>query len=106
MLALQSLDADDQAQLLRVHSADCSETADQRIAIARELFEKARVFEQAHRLVDKHQQRAEDIVANLQPEPLKRLLMYLIDTVLERPTISAPTIVPMPAISSLPITVR
>ncbi len=105
-LALQSLESDDQARLLSVHSADSNETSDQRIAIARELFNKARVFEQAHRLVDKHQQRAEEIVANIQPEPLKRLLVYLIDTVLERPTTTVPTIVPMPAVNSLPITVR
>ena len=105
-LALQALDPDDQIRLLDIHSAECAESSEQRIAIARELFDKARVFEQAHRLVDKHQQRAEEVVAGIQPEPLKRLLMYLIDTVLERPTTSMPTIVPMPTINTLPITVR
>ena len=85
-LALQSLELEDQIRVLDVHSPECVESDEQRIAIARELFEKADVFEQAHRLVDKHQQRAEEIAANIQPEPLKRLLMYLIDTVLERPT--------------------
>jgi geranylgeranyl pyrophosphate synthase len=105
-LALQSLDPDDQTRLLNVYSPECRDSSEQRIAIARELFDKARVFDQAHRLVDKHQQRAEEIIAHIQPEPLKRLLMYLIDTVLERPTVSSPAIVPMPTVSALPITVR
>jgi len=105
-LALQSLEADEQARLLDVHSSECEESSERRIAIARELFDKARVFEQAHRLVDKHQQRAEEIVSRIQPEPFKRLLMYLIDTVLERPMASKPAIVPMPTVQSIPITVR
>jgi geranylgeranyl diphosphate synthase, type II len=105
-LALQSLEPNDQTRLLSVYSADCIESNEQRLSVARELFEKARVFDQAHRLVDKHQQRAEEVVANIQPEPLRRLLMYLIDTVIERPTTTTPTIVPMPTINSLPITVR
>jgi hypothetical protein len=35
------------------------------------------------RLVDKHQQRAEAIADEVQPEDFRRLLYYLIDTVLE-----------------------
>ena len=37
------------------------------------------------KLVDKHQERAEAIPDQIQPEELRRLLYYLIDSVLERP---------------------
>ncbi len=105
-LALQSLSVDDQAKLLEVHGSDCMQSAQERIAIARSLFEKAKVIEQAHRLVDKHQQRAEELVQSLKPESFKRLLIYLLDTVLERPSISPPSIVELAPLHQLPIAVR
>ncbi|WP_417735928.1 polyprenyl synthetase family protein [Rosistilla oblonga] len=101
-LALASLDADDQAKLLSMASADCGLSDTQRIATVRTLYNKAKVFDQASRLVDKHQQRAEEIADAIEPEPLRRLLYHLVDTVLERPSESA---VPLVSISSsLPIT--
>jgi geranylgeranyl diphosphate synthase, type II len=105
-LALHSLQAEDQLRLLDAHSADCADSTEQRIATARSLFEKAKVFEQAHRLVDKHQQRAEELVQHLAPESLKRLLIYLLDTVLERPSTASTAIVQMPSLIQLPIAVR
>ena len=41
-------------------------------------------FEQATRLVEKYQQKAETLAAEVDPEPLRRLFYYLIDMVLER----------------------
>jgi geranylgeranyl diphosphate synthase, type II len=105
-LALQSLTADDQHSLLNVHAPDCTQPTDERIATARSLFEKAKVIEQAHRLVDKHQQRAEELVQSIKPESLKRLLIYLLDTVLERPNTIAPTVVQLSPPHQLPIAVR
>ena len=43
------------------------------------------MFEKANQLVDKYQERAERIVDEIQPDSLRRLLYYLIDTVLDRP---------------------
>ena len=58
----------------------------------RQLYHEAGVFEKAHRLVDKHQQRAESIADEIQPEELRRLFYYLIDSVLERPENDPPLV--------------
>ncbi len=50
----------------------------------RELYQQAGVFETAHKLVDKYQQRAESIADELEPEALRRLFYYLSDTLLDR----------------------
>jgi geranylgeranyl pyrophosphate synthase len=92
-LALQSLDADSQKRLLEVVASDCPLPSATRISIAGELMRKGKVFEQAHRLVDKHQQKAEEIAQSIQPDALKRLMMYLVETVLERPTVESPAVV-------------
>jgi len=70
----------------------------ERLARVRKLYEEAKVFEKAQRLVDKHQDRAEAIADEIQPEEMRRLLYYLIDTVLERETPQAAIV---PTITSL-----
>jgi hypothetical protein len=67
----------------------------------KELYQKADVFEAAHQLVDKHQTRAEEIADAIEPEALRRLLYYLVDTVLQRPEETTPNVV---ALGGLPIT--
>jgi geranylgeranyl pyrophosphate synthase len=49
----------------------------------RELYRRAGVYEQARALVAKHRQRAREIAAAIGPPPLRQLLDYLADTVLE-----------------------
>ncbi len=44
-------------------------------------------------LVDKHQQRAEQIADDIEPDALRRLLYFLVDTVLERPELPSPAVV-------------
>lgn len=102
-LALQSLSPQDQAKLLEVLSNDCPLQDRDRVALASELFKRGKVFEQAHRLVDKHQERAVEIASQIEPEPMRRLMHYLIDTVLERPQVSSPTLVTLQSVSNLPI---
>lgn len=95
-LALQGLNPTDRDELLRL-AADKTVSRDI-VGRVRALYEKAEVFEQAEKLVDKYQERAESIADEVQPDELRRLLYYLIDTVLERPTATAPadpTIVPL-----------
>lgn len=84
-LALEGLPAAEQAELLSLISTDNPSPASVRLARVRELFNQAEVFELAHRLVDKHQERAEGIADKFESEDLRRLFYYLIDTVLERP---------------------
>jgi geranylgeranyl pyrophosphate synthase len=83
-LALQSLPAEKQQELLGLLTDD-GRSPQARVARVRQLYDEAGVFEHAHRLVDKHQDRAEQIADEIQPEELRRLFYYLIDTVLERP---------------------
>ena len=63
------------------------------LARARQLYETAGAFEKAHRLVDKYQERAEAVADEVEPEELRRLLYYLVDTVLERPAPPATPVV-------------
>ena len=87
-LALESLEGADRDKL-----ADCVEgrgaASDldhaSRIRQVRQLYEQAGVFDKAHRLVDKHQDRAEAVADKLDNDELRRLLYFLVDTVLERP---------------------
>ena len=41
------------------------------------------MFEKASRLIEKHQERAEKIADEIEPEELRALLYYLIDSVLD-----------------------
>lgn len=83
-LALQSLAPEDQQRLLDVLSNRDNQPDSYRITTARELFEKGRVFEQAERLIEKHRERAIETASGIQPEALKRLMLYLVDTVLDQ----------------------
>ncbi len=84
-LALEALNEEKQSELL-AYIANADERTDQyRIDQVRRLFQEAKVFEKAERLVDKHQDRAEAIADELQPDELRRLMYYLVDTVLDRP---------------------
>jgi geranylgeranyl pyrophosphate synthase len=83
-LALEGLPPAGQEELLNLVSGD-HRMAGERIRRVRALYEQAGVFEKAARLIDKHQERAEAIADKLQPEELRRLLYYLIDSVLDGP---------------------
>ena len=91
-MALESLKASDRAELENLASADCHLPAAKRIQRARHLYFEAEVFEKAFRLVDKHQQKAEEVADNVEPDELRRLLYYLVDTVLDRTGEVTPTI--------------
>jgi geranylgeranyl diphosphate synthase, type II len=88
-LALQTLAPIESERLLNALGNESGQTDSARIAVARELFTKARVFEQAEKLIDKHRERAVEIAMAIEPEPLKRLFLYLIDTVLSEADVHA-----------------
>lgn len=98
-LALEGLPAAGQQELLSLVAGGDLPAAE-RIQRVRQLYLEAGVFDKAHRLVDKHQERAEAIADEIQPEELRRLFYYLIDTVLERPSEDQPAVAPKPAIIS------
>ena len=81
-LALESLSESAQQNILALFDQDPpTETLVTRVS---ELYLAADVFQKAAQLVDKYQQRAEEIADKIEPESLRRLLYYLIDTVLYR----------------------
>jgi geranylgeranyl pyrophosphate synthase len=81
-LALEKLQPPRREKLLQLSESDDDPAL--RIAQVEQLYREADVFETANLLVDKYQQRAEIIADEIQPESLRRLLYYLVDTVLER----------------------
>ncbi len=92
-LALEKLDTPERDALLQL--IDSQDDPATRIPQVERLYREANVFESAHLLVDKYQQRAETLADEIEPASLRRLLYYLVDTVLERPS-EAPAEVMMP----------
>jgi geranylgeranyl pyrophosphate synthase len=92
-LALETLHGAERAELLSLVSQ--TPASREIVARVRELYEQAGVFEKAHRLVDKYQERAEAVADEIEPEELRRLLYYLVDTVLERPATAEQQVVPL-----------
>lgn len=82
-LALEALDESARNELLSLMENE-DLPANHRIDRVRQLYAQADVFNKANRLIDKHQERAEAVADEVEPEELRRLLYYLIDTVLER----------------------
>ena len=102
-LALASLSPADQAEMLA--TIDNKDLAPKlRVAKIRQFYDKARVFEQSQRLIEKHRARAEEVAENIAPEALQRLLYYLIDTVLHRDEAAPANLVEFQP--KLPITTR
>ncbi len=102
-LALEALGEEDRRQLETLHAQEFSETT---LARVRQLYQKAGVFEKASRLVEKYQERAEAVADEIEPDELRRLLYYLIDTVLDRQTSDPPVVVLTGPTSDLPLVSR
>jgi geranylgeranyl pyrophosphate synthase len=85
-LALEGLAQDKQDELLALVDSDGKRSVPptERLARVRALYQEAGVFDKATRLVEKHRERAEKIADALEPEDLRALLYYLIDSVLEQ----------------------
>ncbi|MEO1615156.1 MAG: DUF116 domain-containing protein [Planctomycetota bacterium] len=92
-LALETLEGAKREELLHLADEACELPDAARLAAVRRLYDSAGVFETAFRLVDKHQQRAEAVADAIEPESLRRLMYYLVDTVLERPELGSPKVV-------------
>jgi geranylgeranyl pyrophosphate synthase len=81
-MALEGLTGADRAELLSLVGSGPQTTAT--VARVRQLYTQAGVFDKAQRLVDKYQEKAEAVADELQPDELRRLFYYLVDTVLDR----------------------
>ena len=63
----------------------------------REIFSRAGVFAKAEKLIDKYRARAEALADEIEPTPLRELLYYLVDSVLDRQS----AVLPEPAVQML-----
>jgi geranylgeranyl pyrophosphate synthase len=89
-LALEGLSPIKQQELLDLVASNGTRSVPATLARVRELYEEAGVFEKATRLVEKHQERAEKIADELEPEELRALWYYLIDSVLDHGQVESP----------------
>jgi geranylgeranyl pyrophosphate synthase len=90
-LALEGLDEAGRGELSSlVGSPDDNRAVIHRV---RQLYTLAGVFDKAERLVDKYQERAEAIADEVENDDLRRLLYYLIDSVLERSGTKEPDVI-------------
>ncbi len=103
-LALANLPGEDQQRLLDLGSSQCQLSDSVRLSQVRQLYHQAQVFEQARRLVEKHEQRALEAAAQIESEPMQRLLLYLVDTVLAHEEPAAPPTVSIAPPSISPAT--
>src|SRR5262245_44505785 len=99
-LAREGLPAAKQEELLDLIACPAARNATEgvpysaadRLARVRALYEEAGVFDKATRLIEKHQERAEKIADEIQPEELRALLYYLIDSVLDHAQPAPPAV--------------
>lgn len=81
-LALEGATPSDREELLRLLTGQ--EKPSDLINRVRGIFTRAGVFLKAEKLVEKYRARAEAVADEVQPEELRELLYYLVDTVLDR----------------------
>ncbi|HEY6403024.1 MAG TPA: polyprenyl synthetase family protein, partial [Blastocatellia bacterium] len=79
-LALENAAPAEREELLQLISGDSkTERSVRRVA---RIYESCQVFEKARKLVEKYRQRAEAIADEVEPEKLRELLYFLVDTAL------------------------
>ena len=79
-LAMQASDESRKAELRSVYESDEADAL--RLRRLRRLFNESSVFAKAEGLVDKSRERAEALADEVEPQPLRELLYFLVDTVL------------------------
>jgi geranylgeranyl pyrophosphate synthase len=102
-LALEALGESDRAELEQL--VGDPRPATWRVDRVRQLYISAGVFDKAARLVEKYRGRAEEIADGIETEDLRRLLYYLIDSVLEQTPADEPSRLVTPTISLSPAVV-
>ena len=81
-LALENLDKKDRSRLESLLEESLPDET--RIARALELYERADVYRRATSLISKHHGRAREAADRFEEEPLRRLLHFLADAILDR----------------------
>lgn len=89
-LALESADKNELLSLIsaaREHGSPDDNAASETVNRVRAIYRKAKVFSKSAAMVEKYRARAEAIADEVEPLELRELLYYLVDSVLEKPTI-------------------
>jgi geranylgeranyl diphosphate synthase type II len=81
-LALEAAAPDDRQRLLSILRQPQRCEAD--VKEVRAIFNRAAVFDKAESLIEKYQARAEAVADDAEPTPLRELLYFLVDTILEK----------------------
>jgi geranylgeranyl pyrophosphate synthase len=85
-LALEGLKAESRDELLSLLNGPRGESPQMAVVErVRRLFEDADVFDKADQMVEKFKARAEAIADEVEPDTLRELLYFLVDSVLDRP---------------------
>jgi geranylgeranyl diphosphate synthase, type II len=79
-LALESASATQREELIQLISGDSKN--DRSVQQVARIYESCQVFDKARKLVEKYRQRAEAIADEVEPEKLRELLYFLVDTAL------------------------
>lgn len=96
-LALESAGMQQRSELM--HMLERVDSENGQMNRLRQIYNQCAVFEKAERLLEKSRERAEQIADRIEPDSLRQLFYFLVDTVLAPETDSQPTASP----ESLPI---
>ena len=83
-LALEGSPPAARAQLLALLARPGARSAADAVGQVRQLYQQAGVFEKAEKLVEKYRARTEAVADAIEPDTLRELLYYLVDSVLDR----------------------
>jgi geranylgeranyl pyrophosphate synthase len=91
-LALEAATPAEREELLHLAAGGSGRPAEVVVERVRAIYHRAKVFEKADKLVDKFRAKAEAIADEIQPDPFREFLYYLIDTVLEKGELPKPAV--------------
>jgi geranylgeranyl diphosphate synthase type II len=87
LLLAFALEAASAAQREQLRALVAAERRDgSAVTRARQIYEECRVFDQARRLARKYRERARAVAADVQPDELRHLLAFVVDTLLAKVT--------------------
>ena len=98
-LALEAADPQQRAELAEIIRGE--DTPALRLGRLRRIYESSGAFDKATALVDKSRARAEALADEVEPLPLRQLLYFLVDTVLDPEEV--PATEPSPVLMALPV---
>ena len=88
-LALESASAADKTELLRIAGGRSKVAPEEIVERVRAIYFRTKVFEKADKLIEKFRAKCETLADEIECQPFRELLYYLVDSVLERVALPA-----------------